>query len=200
MSGWVAMVFAAAAAAGIFFWKRRTPLRRSVAETLIHFGEALSLAHRHFKQVPIPTLSGDYFGFRISIEGSHKKQQGKRSGFRFLATIELPKNFKGRVFVQSEQRKTSLKPIAELKLVSTSLEPFNQRFLLLADDERMGLAAFQPYLCEKILALTESNWQMDVHDRAAHLELWQEILNSASLAELFKVIFESLNALLVAGG
>lgn len=189
MVGLGIVAFLVVVVVGIYFWKGH-PIRLSVAQILQNVAAVLPLKNPELKKYPSPTIVGEYFGFRMALEGGFKN--------RFLATIELPKLFNGRIFIQSEERKTSLKPIAELKLVSTPVEKFNQHFLLLASDEKLGQAVFQPYLCEKILSLSETNWQLDVQGKEAHFEVWQPILSGSSLSELFKVVVECLNALLVA--
>ncbi|MDO8526859.1 MAG: hypothetical protein Q7T03_04120 [Deltaproteobacteria bacterium] len=161
--------------------------------------ELLPLKDPVFKKYPVFTLSGNYFGFQLALEGGIKKERhGREKGFRFLATLGLPKKISGRIFIQHESRKTSLKPIAGLKLVSTSSVSFNEHFLLLASDEKMAKASFQPYLCEKISMLSECNWQLDIHGTEAHFEVWQAVSNAPALAELLKVVIEILNATLVA--
>ena len=81
---------------------------------------------------------------------------------------------------------------------TTNFEKFDQHFLLMASDEKMGKAVFQPYLCERILTVGQTNWQLDVQAKEAHLDIRQPILDGKALSELFKVIVECLNALLVA--
>ncbi|MBI5299686.1 MAG: hypothetical protein HY877_05270 [Deltaproteobacteria bacterium] len=172
--------------------------KRALLETLHHIAEYLPLKEAVFQKFPIPTAAGDYFGFQLIVEGGVKKEKrNKEEGFRFLTTIELPKRFKGRIFLQNERRKTSLKPIAGLKLVHTSVKKFDEQFLLLADDEELAGSVFQPYLCEKIISIPETHWQLDVHRKEAHFEVWQAFLNAKNIAELLRLVVETLNAALV---
>lgn len=198
------MIYIAAALAlflsgGAFWYFRKIkPHRLSVTETLSQFISLLPLQEARLQKYPMPTVTGNYFGFRISLEGNAKKQEANRKkGFRFLATVELPKALSARIFLQEEGRKTSFKPIADLKWVPTEIEGFQKKFLLLASDEVRARAVFQPYLCRKILSLSETHWQLDAQKSEAHFEVWQEVLNSASLSDLLRVVVEVLNYLVV---
>lgn len=164
--------------------------RRSILEVLNQAAKFLPLKNFQCRHLPVPTLVGDYFGFPITLEGSRKKE-----GYRFLATIELPHEMSWRLFLCHEKRKTSFKPVASLSLVTTPHARFNQTYLLLASDEAKAQAVFQTYLCGKFAALTNSNWQLDVHKNLAHLELLEPRLNHALLCDLIKVIVECLNTL-----
>lgn len=175
-----------------WFWN---PFRRSAIEILREIEKTLPLKEGKISKYPIPTLAGAYFGFRIILEGAPK------NGFRCSATIALPQRFEERLFLAHEARKTSLKPIASLKLVSAPNAYFNQDYLLLASQEDFAQRVFQPYLCGKIVALPAGQvWQVDVHHDTAHFELWQKRLNVSALCEVLKVVIECLNALLVAEG
>lgn len=173
-----------------FFWN---PFRRSVIETLKEVEKRLPLKEVGFSRYPVPTITGNYFGFKIILEGGRRKKE-----FRFLATIELPQSLQQRVFLAHEKRKTPFKSVASLKLVSTPNARLNQTFLLLAGDEAKAKAVFQPYLCGRIVALENQDWQFDAHAETAHLELWQMRLNAFQLSEVLKVVAECLNALLTA--
>lgn len=180
-----------------YLWKVR-PHRLSVTETLSQFISLLPLQEARLQKYPMPTVVGNYFGFRLALEGNAKKQEANRKkGFRFLATLELPKALSVRIFLQGEGRKTSFKPIADLKWVATETEGFQKKFLLLASDESRARAVFQPYLCQKILALSETHWQLDAQKSEAHFEVWQEVLNSASLSDLLRVVIEVLHSFVV---
>lgn len=169
--------------------------RKTIQEVLRQVAGLLSLKNLKLSNYPSPTLTGDYFGFSITLEGSKKKM-----GFRFLATITLPNILNNRVFLTHEGRKTSFKPVASLKLVTTPNARFNQNFLLLAEEEEKARSVFQSYLCGKIVSLALNNWQLDVSNEEAHLELWQKNLNTNNLCEVLKILFECLNALLVSDG
>lgn len=172
-----------------WFWN---PFRRSAVEILREIEKTLPLKEGKISRFPIPTLTGHYFGFKITLEGAPKK------GFHCLATMALPQNFRERLFLAHEARKTSLKPIASLKLVTVPHAAFNQNYLLLASRETFAQRVFQPYLCSKMTALPlGQEWQVDVHGETAHFELWQKRLNVSALCEVLKVIVECLNALLV---
>lgn len=166
--------------------------RRSILEVLKQVAKFLPLKDFRFYRLPVPTVVGDYFGFPLTLEGSRR---GK--GYRFLATLELPQTLSERFFLCHEQRKTSFKPIANLKLVSIPHARFNQKYLLLASDEAKAQAVFQEYLSSKFAAIASSDWQLDVHKNLAHLELLEVRLNHALLCEVLKVVAECLNVLLV---
>ncbi len=187
---WIVLSLIVIGGAGYFFWSRRT-LALSVGTVLKRTAELLSLKEVRFKKYPMPTVSGDYFGYRIALEGPSKKKH------RFLATLLLPKPCATRLFLQSEKRKTSLKPIADLKWITTGDPRFDSHFLLLAGEAPIAQAIFQAYLCGKILELSSKNWQIDIFKNEAHVELEQEILDAASLAETLKVIVEICNAAVV---
>lgn len=173
--------------------------RKSVREILKQVAKLLPLKDFEFNRYTSPAVRGDYFGFRITLEGASKKGlPTKAKGFRFLATIDLPQAIEPRVFLSHEKRKTSFKPVANLKLVTANHARFNQNFLLLASNEKKAAHVFQPYLCGKVTALAANDWQLDVHDETAHFELWQPTLNAHHLCEVLKVVGEVLNALLVA--
>lgn len=169
--------------------------RKSVLEILKQVADVLPLKNFKLHRLPVPTVVGDYFGFSITLEGARKGE-----GFRFLATIELPKILTWRLFICHEKRKTSFKPIANLKLVTTHLAKFNQNFLLLSSDEEKAKAVFQPYLCGKITALQAADCELDVYGKRAHLELVEQRLNYSVLCELLRVVAECLNVLLVKEG
>ena|SRR3989338_10398159 len=149
----------------------------------------LSLTDVVFKKYPAPILKGEYCGYKIALEGGLRKKD------RFLAIIELPEPVSERIFIQSEKRKTSLKPIARLKLAATGDGGFDGTFLVLASSPALARAVFQPYLREKILSLSLKDWQMDVHGGEAHLDLRMESPDAGSLAALLSVVFELLNGL-----
>lgn len=173
------------------FWKWFLH-RRSILEVLKQVGRFLPLKNFQYRRLPVPTLVGDYFGFPLTLEGNRKKE-----GYRFLATIELPHPLAWRLFLCHEKRKTSFKPVASLKLVTTLHARFNQTYLLLASDEAKAQAIFQTYLCGKFATLTNSNWQLDVHKNLAHLELLEWRLNHTLLCDVLRVVTECLNSLLV---
>lgn len=196
----IIIFFIACLLAGVWFLRRR-PLRQSVLLMLHSVSQGMPLADAVFKKYPIPTVSGHYFGYRMALEGSIKKDRPhKERGFRFLATVELPKPLEGRIFLQHESRKTSLKPIAGLKLVKTGVARFDEHFLLLSGSERLARAAFQPYLCEKMMALPILSWQVDAHGKEAHFEIWQAMSDAQTLPVFFRTAVEMLNSLVVAGG
>ena len=119
----------------------------SVSEIFDHLKTILPLKETTIKKYPLPTIVGTYFGYRISMDGSSKKRKGDHQpGYRFLATIELPKHLSMRLFLLHEQRKTSLKSIAGLSLVPTGIEKFDNAFLLLSSDKPKAAAVFQNYL------------------------------------------------------
>lgn len=172
--------------------------RRSLLQALHHVAEFLPLQATRFQQIPRPVAAGDHYGFQITMEvGLKKEKRNGERGFRFLAAIALPKRFEGRIFLQNERRKTSLKPLSGLKLAHTPVQKFNETFLLLASDPASAEAVFQLYLCEKILSVSETHWQVDIHGREAHFEMWQAFLNAKNIAELLRLVLECLNALLV---
>ncbi|MDP2600119.1 MAG: hypothetical protein Q8P84_05215 [Deltaproteobacteria bacterium] len=156
---------------------------------LAEVAQRLGLTDVVLKKYPSPVLKGKWSCYKISLERALRKKS------RFLAIIDLPQKIPFRIFIQSEKRKTSLKPIAELKLVTTGYNLFDAAFLLLAGEPAVAQAVFQPYLCGKILSQNLKDWQMDIHDREAHLDLRMESLEAKSIAELLKVLFEILNAL-----
>lgn len=181
----------------LYFWRRR-PAYFSVFEILQQVGRQLGLKEEMVRKYPVPAMRGIYFGFPLSMDGMAKKRRlDGRRGYRFVATLSLPQQLQLRLFLTHEKRKTSLKPIANLKWVTTSVPQFNESFLLLANPVPRAAAVFQPYLCEKILSLSELDWQLDAHGTVAHFEVWQEVLNAAVLVELLKVVVECLNALIL---
>lgn len=170
--------------------------RRSVLEVLVEIEKSLPLRNACRQKLPMPLVAGDYFGFQLTLEGGKRKE-----GYRFLGTIVLPKPVTHRVFLAHEKRKTSLKPVADLKLVSTPHALFNQNYLLLASDEAWGARLFQSYLCGKLAALPAGAvWQLDVHEEEAHLELSEQRLNAAHLCEVLRAVMEVLNVFICAGG
>lgn len=178
-----------------YFWKRR-PLQLSVVETLQQVALLLALKETNLQKYPNPILTGNYFGFRIAVEGSPKKEkQARERGFRFLTNFSLPKKIGERIFLLNEKRNTSFKPIAELGLVHSQVAEFDRKFLLLSSDVALAQSVFQPYLCEKILSLSESHWQLDVHEATAHFEVWQSALNAQTLSRLLETIAECLNSI-----
>lgn len=173
-----------------YFWRWRSNL--TVAEILQAVADQLHLKEFSLRKYPVPLLQGIYFGYRFSLEGVVRKK-----GYRFRATIELPKLLRARIFLSHEQRKTSFKPIAQLNWIPTGIPKFDESFLLLSNDEKRAKNVFQSYLCEKILTLSETNWQMDVSGKEAYFELFKEFLNPTVLAELLTVVMECLNNLMV---
>lgn len=183
----------------LFFFWRRHPLHLSIKEVLQLLAEKLPLKNPRLQRYPSPTLVGDYFGYRVTLEGTPKKishHTGIKT--RFLGTLSLPKYFGPRIFLQTEKLKASLKPIAGLKLVETTHGGFNQYFLLLASDPSLAKVVFQPYLCGKFFNFSELDWKLDVQGKEAHFELWQTEASFGTLCEIIKLMIEFLNALLVA--
>lgn len=183
---------------GWFFWRWRD-LHHPVRETLRNVAALLRLENAHYKNYPTPMMLGDFFGFHLTLEGHSKKaKSARKKGYCFLAAVEIPHPLKMRTFILHEQRKTSLKPIAELKWVHTPLEAFDKEFLLLSDNTKKAEMIFREYLCGKILSLSEMDWQLDISGKEAHFEVWQSHLSPKSLAALIEVIVETANLMTVA--
>lgn len=182
-------------AAGVYGVVRWNRAHLTLREILQQTGEILTLKNPSFHRYPTPMISGDYFGHHLTLEGRMK--QGL---IRFLVTITLPHSVFFRLFLLHEERKTSLKPIAGLKLVTTLSPEFNHRFLVLSDRPDLCGVLFREYLCEKLLSLREQNWQVDVSGNEAHIEIHPETLNSLTLASCLKGQFELLNNMMVAQG
>lgn len=187
---WISLVVITLLIVG-YFWKYH-PIHLSVVEILQNVAHQLHIKDFALRKYPIPLLQGIYFGYRFSLEGG-----GRKKGYRFRARIELPKSLSFRIFLSHEQRKTSFKPISQLNWIPTGIQKFDDSFLLLSNDEKRAKNVFQSYLCEKILTVSETNWQMDVSGTEAHFEVWKEFLNPTVLAELISVVIECLNALTV---
>lgn len=190
---WIAIGFLLTAGIyGIARWNRAHLTLRAILQ---QSGERLHLKNPRFHRYPTPMISGDYFGHHLAVEG--RMRQGL---IRFLVTITLPHPLFFRLFLLHEERKTSLKPIAGLKLVTTLSPEFNHRFLVLSDRPDLCGVLFREYLCEKLLGLREQNWQLDVSGSEAHIEIHQETLDARTLTSCLKGQFELLNNMLVAQG
>lgn len=174
-----------------FFWRWQRA-HETLRETLQQVVELLHLKNAKYQRYPTPMISGDYFGHHLTVDGSFNK------GHRFIVTVALPHRVSFRLFLLHEDRKTSLKPIAGLKLVTTPCEPFNHRFLVLSNRPDLCGAVFREYVCEKLLLLQEQNWQLDIFDCEAHIEIHQETPDARSLTSCLNAHFELLNNMLVA--
>lgn len=176
----------------MFFWPFRKH-RATMQEVLEQIAQKLPLQGATLRKLPVLLIHGDYFDFPVSIE------LRKRKEFSYRVTVELPKEFSERIFLQSEQRKTKFKPVANLQWVSAPGPRFNQQFLLLASREAIALAVFQRHICQRLLALPESDWQLDLHGKYAHLDLDQIELKAESAVAWLQLLVEVINLSLVAG-
>ena len=103
---------------------------------------------------------------------------------------------RGRQYNGGDKTKTLLKRTVQSQAM-TKIIAGDHRFLILSDRPDLSHAIFQEYLCLKLLSLKDQNWQLDVHDREAHIEIHQEILNAHTLASCLKGLFELLNNVMV---
>lgn len=185
----IAVLLLGSIVALVWYLKARRPVHLSIIETLEFVVTQLSLERAEWRKVPLPHVRGVYFHYSVSMEGFVKK------GYGFRISFLLPGYFSDRIFLQSEDRKASLKPIATLGLVHTEDANFDRHFLLCSDNTKLVQALFNPHLCGKILGLGTSNVRLDIHGKEAVLELKTKELLPHYVARWVEILAELINSL-----
>ena len=176
-------------------WLANRRKRRSqFLNELLMVGKHLPLESMRSQKYPLPAISGKYFGFFLSVEGQFQKNNPKP--YRIRGVVQLPKSILSRVYLHSEERPATLKPIATLKLIHTKDPLFENKFLLMSDNEKLALSLFQPYLRQRLLSLGDTHWLLDIQKMEAHIEMQTSILNGRQWMYSIRVIAELLNSLL----
>jgi len=185
VTGFFLFLFIIAVTGGVtWYLRRRRPTHLSIIEVLRQVVARLGLQKVEWRQMPFPLVKGVYFHYPIHVEGFWKKGYGFRMG------ILLPEFLEDRIFLQSEDRNASLRPIATLTLAHTEDPEFDRNYMLCSDNPRLARALFHPHLCGRIRSLGVGSLRLEIHGKEAILEMTMPTLQAEPLARWIEILAE----------